>query len=189
LQSEEPSDVNVRGASDRTPLHRAVGNGHAGVVLYLIKRGAKVDSTDSGGLTPLHWAALFGLPDMAQILIENKADINARTNVGETCVHLCAEKGHSDFLKFLLEYKPDTQLQDKYGRTAYELAKLRGQKDVQLLLKNSSHEAGIFGKFRRGKKKRKTKHKAILMKTKMLLGLQRRTLMYHARMVARLENP
>jgi ankyrin repeat protein len=47
-------DVNSRGAQNRTPLHRAVGKGHNGVVRLLIQKGADLSLLDQGGLTPLY---------------------------------------------------------------------------------------------------------------------------------------
>jgi len=49
----EGVNPNVRGAQNRTPLHRAVGKGHNDVVSFLLDSGADTNLVDGGGLTPL----------------------------------------------------------------------------------------------------------------------------------------
>lgn len=46
-------EIDLKGAQNRTALHRAVGKGHNPVVQLLISKGADIHVTDQGGLTPL----------------------------------------------------------------------------------------------------------------------------------------
>jgi len=138
LVNENKEDINVQGAQNRTPLHRAVGKGHNNIVTLLIDKKADVNIVDGGGLTPLHWAALSGLTETGKILIQCGAPVNVQTNSGETALHLAAEKGHGSFVKLLLDNKADSKIRDKSsgsGKTPYDVAKTSKNKEVINLLK------------------------------------------------------
>jgi ankyrin repeat protein len=46
-------DVNVEGAGNRTPLHRAVGEDNDECVNFLISKGANAKQVDGSGRTPM----------------------------------------------------------------------------------------------------------------------------------------
>jgi Ankyrin repeats (3 copies) len=58
LVEVEGIDVNEKGASDRTALHRAAGANHVEIISYLLKNNATIDSKDRYQRTPLFWAAI-----------------------------------------------------------------------------------------------------------------------------------
>jgi ankyrin repeat protein len=121
--------IDVRGAQNRTALHRAISSPNAqSLVEVLLSYKANPNLTDSGGLTPLHWSASFGIAAVGKLLISSKADVNAATNGGETALHMCAEKGDSAFVAMLLEHGADKTLRDKSpaGATPFVAAKRGG---------------------------------------------------------------
>ena len=52
-----------------TPLHAAAGEGHVGVVMVLLSKGARVDPRASGGRTPLYVADQAGHTHMVNVLL------------------------------------------------------------------------------------------------------------------------
>ena len=54
------ADVNVKNASEWTPLHIAAQFGHVEMVEFLLSKGANVNAKDLWGKTPLNRAAGFG---------------------------------------------------------------------------------------------------------------------------------
>jgi ankyrin repeat protein len=46
-------DVNIEGAGNRTPLHRAVGEDNDECASFLIEKGANVNYVDGSGRTPM----------------------------------------------------------------------------------------------------------------------------------------
>lgn len=158
---EKGDDVNARGAQNRTPLHRAIGNGHIEVVNLLLKSGADVSLTDSGGLTPLsvwvelssfltarcfrHWAALFGHVEIGDELLRRNANVDATNNNGETPLHLAAEKGKIAFVQALLRANARLDVRDNSangGATPYDVAKKANQKEVMALVKPAGEAGG-----------------------------------------------
>jgi hypothetical protein len=59
-------------------LQYAAGYGHAGVVSFLIDRGARVNMADDGGQAPLHWATFGPHVEVTRILLTNGASVAAR---------------------------------------------------------------------------------------------------------------
>lgn len=66
----DPTVVEARGESGRTPLHFAAANGQAKVVDYLLERGANPETTDDNGQTPATAALEFNHQAVADRLIE-----------------------------------------------------------------------------------------------------------------------
>ncbi len=73
------SQVNIPGAQNRTPLHRAIGGGldKKQIVELLLAKKANPNLQDVGGLTPLHWAASFGYTQYGAMLIQAGATVDS----------------------------------------------------------------------------------------------------------------
>jgi ankyrin repeat protein len=97
LMEKEP-DINVRDSNGGTPLITAAFAGQAGMVNFLLNRGAKVNDEDLSGRTPL-LAAILGRQgnvqgehrDVVAELLRHHANVNATSYLStplQTAVHL-----------------------------------------------------------------------------------------------------
>lgn len=62
------TDVDTKGACDRTPLHQAARQGRIAIVKLLLEHGADVNSKDTWGWTPLHQAVGNEKTEVAEII-------------------------------------------------------------------------------------------------------------------------
>jgi len=85
-----------------TALMKAVQNGHAEIVKYLLSQGADANAKENEkGFAPLHFAATKGDVEIAKILLDNGADINSKAN-GWTPVLIAADHGNARLVQFLI---------------------------------------------------------------------------------------
>ena len=74
--TENPSEINLKGWMDHTPLHKAAECGNLELVNYLITNGAEINAERSGlYATPLCWANNL---EVAKTLLDNGATMNDR---------------------------------------------------------------------------------------------------------------
>ena len=50
-------------------LHLASRQGHIEIVIFLLEKGANLESTDNLGRTPLHWASVKGHLEIVQLMV------------------------------------------------------------------------------------------------------------------------
>lgn len=87
-----------------TPLDRAAYNGHLPVVIKLIERGAKVNSTSKDNRMPLWNVCQNGHYEICKYLISKGAVIeHKRSSDGATPLLVSVLKGHSRIVELLLE--------------------------------------------------------------------------------------
>jgi hypothetical protein len=65
-------------APETSPLHLAAIYDQIRIVEVLLKRGAKIESKDRGGLTPLHLAAKWGNVRIVKLLLKHSARVDNR---------------------------------------------------------------------------------------------------------------
>ena len=129
------TDVNIKDALGRTPLHVAAEKGFAEIVLFLVENGAAVNVADTNGNTPL----IFIIHktrnlEITRRLLEKGAAVNAQNRTGETALMYAAWRGHSDIVQLLLAHRADVSLKNRQGNTALTLAESKGHlKIVQML--------------------------------------------------------
>lgn len=91
---EGGADIERAGVDGARPLHRAIRNGHADVVLYLLDEGADPSANadeETFGARALHLAAAVGASnEVIDALIAHGGDLNCDTNVGTPLD--CAER-------------------------------------------------------------------------------------------------
>jgi len=93
--AQNPGDLNLPDDAGLTPLHLAASSCHTNVVVLLLDKGAKIDSTEKSGATPLHFAAQEGCLDAVKLLLDRGANVNARDNQGRTPLTR-SEQWHQD---------------------------------------------------------------------------------------------
>jgi len=124
------------------PLHLAARKGDTDTVLWLLERGVKADSVDSGGGTALHVAAQTGRIDTVRLLLDRGASVDAPIQAtspaaggpvgprggvrrrgragrtGRTPLHSAASGGHEAVVELLLKRGADVNAAAKNGRTS-----------------------------------------------------------------------
>ena len=86
----------------RTPLHKAVEDGHAQSVTVLLEAGADKEAKDETGLTPLVSAAGRGHAALVSMLLAAGADKEAKGPIGLTPLGLAGARGHAEIVETLL---------------------------------------------------------------------------------------
>ncbi|XP_013359602.1 PREDICTED: ankyrin repeat domain-containing protein 65, partial [Chinchilla lanigera] len=104
LSSEAPG---ARGERPGAPqgwghLHQAVWCGSPGLVMQLLRQGARVDERDGAGRTPLHLAVLRGHVPLLHLLLRRGARPDVADGAGRTPLHEAAWHGHSRAAELLL---------------------------------------------------------------------------------------
>jgi ankyrin repeat protein len=84
-----------------TPLHAAVAGRRAGMVKFLLERGADANALQTGGWTALHGAAQSGDREMVETLIANGADVNARAENNQCAMDMALLRGHQGIADLL----------------------------------------------------------------------------------------
>jgi ankyrin repeat protein/SAM-dependent methyltransferase len=131
LVEKSPPLVVARDNDGNTLLHHAANGGDAGLVSFLIDKGAKVEAAGQSGLTPLHGAAMNNRTDAVSALLARGAALEARCDYGRTAlIHCARERGQIATARVLIEAGADVNAADKFGSNALELAAWRGKKDV-----------------------------------------------------------
>ena len=132
------TDVNIKDALGRTPLHIAAEKGYPEIVLFLVENGADVNIADTNGNTPLIFIIhKMGNLEITRRLLEKGAVVNAQNRTGETALMYAAWRGHSDIVQLLLEYRADVSLKNRQGNTALTLAASRGNLNIVQMLQSA----------------------------------------------------
>lgn len=153
--------VDLRGASERTPLMTAVLGNQTAMVRWLLRQGADPRAKDQDGfialmlavregkpgavevLAPYHRenldaailiAALVGQTEVIDTLTNYGASVYARMDDGRTPLMIAAENGHAESAKLLLDLGANRFSTDSKGRTAADLATTTGHPEITALI-------------------------------------------------------
>ncbi|CAG9978367.1 unnamed protein product [Clonostachys byssicola] len=85
-----------------TPLFTAVAAGQAGLVKFLLTKGAKVDGDPRAPATPLHTAVTHERIDILQILLCCGANLDVLNEDGKSAIQIAACNGSMETVKLLL---------------------------------------------------------------------------------------
>jgi ankyrin repeat protein len=118
--------VEVRNASDESPLMLAALNGELALCRLLIEKNADVNKP---GWAPLHYAATNGHLDVMNLLLEENAYIDAASPNGTTPLMMAAMYGTPSAVKLLLEAGADPMLKNVQGLSAIDFANRGERKD------------------------------------------------------------
>ncbi|MEY4737040.1 MAG: hypothetical protein RL302_1359 [Pseudomonadota bacterium] len=126
LVSDLKTTVEVRNASDESPLMLAALKGLVDLCKQMIDRDADVNKP---GWTPLHYAATGGSIPTIQLLLANHAYIDAASPNGSTPLMMAAMYGTDTAVKLLLDSGADPTLKNDQGLKAIDFA-IRAKKPV-----------------------------------------------------------
>lgn len=142
LVAKNPKLVNERDHQfGDTPLHDAVIGNYKDIAVFLLSKGADVNSKDDNGATSLHKAALNNRTEMVVFLIKKGAGVKFRDMEGETPLHWAAAAGKTGPAEILLKNGVDVNSKDNNGNTPLKLAMKNKHKNmVELLKKHGGKE-------------------------------------------------
>lgn len=129
LANVHPEDLEDEHGYHGTPLHAASYNGHLDVVLTLLNRGVKVDTTINNK-TPLHSAFHGGQLQTMRLLLEKEANVDAEGALGNTVLHYASLDGRLEFVELLLDHNAEVNAKNKNDWTPLHRAALRGRVEV-----------------------------------------------------------
>ena len=95
------TDINCLAVAGRTPLIESCSRGHVLVSKYLIKKGAKIESSNTFGKTPLIYAIEKGHIDVVKMLLKHKASVKVVTNDGSTPISIATKMAFHDIARML----------------------------------------------------------------------------------------
>ena len=135
LLAVNPRLLESRDDNGKTVLSIAVQKGHAGLVKYLIARGADVNTHNNYGTTPLHYASYYGQREIVRLLIEKKAQLDSHSEYVSTPLFFAVTKGHADVARILIEAGAGVDIADRQNKTPLHAAAQGGHVEcVRLLL-------------------------------------------------------
>jgi len=146
LLIDKGSDVTASDDGGRTPLHRALEEGHEGVARLLIDKGADVTVADKFKWTPLDRASRAGNKGLAQLLIEKGADAAAADEGGSTALHLASGWGREEVVGLLIDKGADPSAGLIDGRTPLHRAVEGGHSGVVRLLVDKGVDVTVADK-------------------------------------------
>ncbi len=138
LLLEKGADINEPGGA---PLLTAILY-NTQLAIWLIEKGADVDSIYKGGFAPIHQACELSCHKIVQLLIDNHADINVKTPSGSyynpdySPLFIAAKKRNPITTYLLIEGGADTTATNKEGLSIREFAKSTSSFDVYNCLKD-----------------------------------------------------
>ncbi len=111
--------VEVRNATDESPLMLAALKGDLALCQLLIKKNADVNKP---GWSPLHYAATNGHLEVMNLLLEENAYIDAASPNGTTPLMMAAHYSTELAVKLLLDAGADPMLKNDQGLSALDFA-------------------------------------------------------------------
>lgn len=136
LVEKSPRLVEARDPDGDTPLHYAAVGADAGLIDYLLDKGAPLEAFGAEAKTPLHLAAMTDRRESVAALLRRGAALESKDAQDRTPLLLCArERGQAATARLLLEAGADVNAVDRFGDSALDLAAWRGKGEfVDLLL-------------------------------------------------------
>ncbi|HEY0072885.1 MAG TPA: ankyrin repeat domain-containing protein, partial [Abditibacteriaceae bacterium] len=123
--TNNPDLVKAKDEQGRTLLHVAAARQDKALVVFLIERGAEVQTSDNNGVTPLH-SILSQVPrsvpanpqaarEIVLLLLEKGADVNSADKSGRTPLYRAMESGQVEAVKLLRERGAKDSLRELFS--------------------------------------------------------------------------
>lgn len=132
LSKQKGVDINHEDKFGSTPLQDAIRNRQHHVVMWLRKKGAKVNDNLSTRL--LCEAAADGEVSQVLALLTSGVSPNSADYDGRTPLHIAVCAGNIEVVKLLLEHNADIKATDRWGSTPVDDAQRYKLTDIQSLL-------------------------------------------------------
>ncbi|MBY4599551.1 ankyrin repeat domain-containing protein [Ottowia caeni] len=123
--------VELRNASDESPLMMASFKGYLDIAKRLIEKDADVNKP---GWAPLHYAATNGQLKLMELLLEQHAFIDAQSPNGTTPLMMAASYGSPEAVKLLIEAGADLRMRNQKGLSALDFAQGAERTDAAELI-------------------------------------------------------
>ena len=149
------ANYDMRRTDGQAPLHFAAGDGHEGLVRFLIERNANVNIKNSSGATPLHEAVRSGNINMIKLIINSGAEVNAQDAKGNSVLHVAAPpRAHQEVIQLFLGSGVNPNLRDDHGDTPLhvlvslnrspEVVKALLTGDIDITARNIAGQTSLF---------------------------------------------
>jgi ankyrin repeat protein len=165
-------DVNTVDRQGNTLLIQAIRGDVPGLIDYLMKNRARINTRNKNGETalsiaaytgnfpcvkrlveagaeinfygwpPLTYAAYNGHLDVADYLIKHGAEVDAKTENGSSALFFAARFGHIDVVKLLLANRADAKIVNENGESAVDWALKGKNTDIADLLREAGGRSG-----------------------------------------------
>jgi ankyrin repeat protein len=137
LDQEAISKTGQNYSIDATAVMLASGEGLKDIVLYLIQKGASLNSLDSKEYTALHYATFGNQKEIVKILVEN----NANVNVGSySPLMLACDNNFYAIAKILIDNKANVNaVNPKFGTPMTYAIYKQNFEIIDLLVKNKAN--------------------------------------------------
>jgi ankyrin repeat protein len=102
-------DVNVKNASEQTPLHKATVPDSPEAARLLLAAGADVNALNFLHTPPIYYAIMTDNADMVALLLEAGADVTIRSVIhSETMTEYAQRKGNQEIISLFEDYQDDS---------------------------------------------------------------------------------
>ncbi|WP_461255457.1 ankyrin repeat domain-containing protein [Treponema sp. R80B11-R83G3] len=131
------ANYNIRRNEGLAPIHYAVMDNHAGLVIFLLEKNIDLNIKTTSGATALHEAVRIGNIDIISMLVNSGADVNAMDAGGNTPLHVgIPPDAYLNVLALLVSRGADVNLRDEHGDTPLHIAVMlnRSPESIKLLL-------------------------------------------------------
>ena len=148
LVEADPQVLTITDENRDTPLHHAARQKQPEMVLYLISKGAEVNSRNTNLRTPLHLSVNAGSIECTGILIEKGADVKVTDFREQMPLHYAAQNGLREIAEMLIAAGSPVDTRNNYGRTPLLLCcRERGTPELARLLIDAGSDINAKDKF------------------------------------------
>ena len=132
----QETDMDIADEFLRTPLMHAASKGKSEIVLWLLKRGAKIDLQDSEGFSALHLAIQGKHATIVESLLEEGANVELRDIHGNTPLWRATfdARGKYDLVKLLIKHSASCNSKNNANRSPLDFAEQIADHDLTKIL-------------------------------------------------------